>query len=100
MKQRESATGITAEWSDEERRWIFPGLSSNMGGPKKGAKTPEKKTEAPASVGAAQKDYNSGKYQQAYEKLVALGKSDPKAAADPTYKKLLAHAKVELDMAG
>jgi hypothetical protein len=32
--RKEKVTGITAEWSDSERRWVFPGLSTTMGGPK------------------------------------------------------------------
>lgn len=32
--RKEKVTGITAEWSDAERRWVFPGMSTTMGGPK------------------------------------------------------------------
>ena len=118
VTQREQATGITAQWSDDERRWVFPGLSTNMGGPKKGANdnsnqdtsykdvTPsESNTEktdqggyteeeiqemknAPATYLNAYKDYVRGGYQDAYDKLMKMKEQNPEVAKEKDFKKL------------
>lgn len=109
VKRREEATGITANFSDAERRWVFPGLSTNMGGPKKGTKPGEQggpmtdeqvaaADKAPPTLDNAQADFLRGAYQESFDKLEQLAKTDPKVKTDPKYMKLRKHVDIELNM--
>jgi hypothetical protein len=98
VKRREEATGITAEWSDSERRWTFPGLSTNMGGPKKGAtqgteqkaeggKTQPKPTDtktADAKWKQIREFFVNEKYGEAWQLMA----DDPDIQKDPKKKQL------------
>jgi hypothetical protein len=88
VAHREEVTGIDAQYNESERRWVFPGLSSNMGGPKKGAQTSQalqaEKPKADPDV-AARSAFASGDYKT----VVDLLSKDPDAAKDPKKKALL-----------
>ena len=89
--QREKATGIDAQWSDAANAgrggYVFPGLSSKMGGPAKGAKPADQGGEDKHK--AARKAFTDGDYASAYEALV----NDPAAQTDPVLKQVLALSK-------
>ena len=112
VKQREKATGVSAVWDDKDNGgrggWVIPGLSEKMGGApgtKAGQQNgPMSQDEVKAADNAAptldnaQKDFLRGAHQEAYDKLEALVKADPKMKDDPKYKKLRKHVEIELNM--
>ncbi len=91
--QREKATGIESKWSDEANAgrggYVFPGLSSTMGGPAKGAKEGTQAQGGEDKHKAARKAFSDGDYGAAYEAL----KDDPEAKTDPVLKQVLALSK-------
>lgn len=70
VKRREEVTGIEANYNPDEKRWVFPGLSTNMGGPKAGtSKTEEQTPEATDYREEVRKAFTTGDYAGAVKIL-------------------------------
>ena len=79
-----------------------------MGGPKKGkgektqvadlTRVDDDPSKAAPTLDNALKDYTRGGYQDSYQKLLQIEKTDPKTAEDPKFKKLKKHVEIELNI--
>jgi hypothetical protein len=112
VKAREKATGQEAVFDEKDNGgrggWVIPGLSEKMGGPagtkagQQGGPMSQDEVKAadnaPPTLDNAQADFLRGAHQEAYDKLEALVKADPKMKNDPKYKKLRKHVEIELNM--
>lgn len=89
VAHREEVTGINAQYDEGERRWIFPGLSSNMGGPKKDARAQDTTAPNPKQATNTDAQARSAFASGDYAKVVELLSKDPNATTDPKKKALL-----------